>query len=352
MSEEGSGSGSVLVIGGGVAGMTAATMLAGKGRRVHLIEREAVLGGLVARHGVAAPGHEAPAALLDELRGKVEGDERISVHLSTTLKALAGKVRDFRATIDSGGTTTEIDVGAVVVATGAVPFDPSALPEYKYGRSPSIVTSIEMEGILGQEGLSIPGGQRQGQVRVVGFVQCVGSRMATRGNPWCSNICCMATLKQALEVRRRSPDTSVTVFYMDIRAFGRGQEELYDEAKVAGVRFLRGIPSEVLVLPDGAVRVRAEDASLGKVLERDLDLLVLAVGLQPASGAEDLVKALGLEASGDGFVPIASPERRPCCTAVEGIMVAGTAEFPKGIKETVLQARSAALVADLRLGGN
>jgi len=329
-----------VVLGGGVAGMTSAIELARAGHSVHLVERAAHLGGLVRLHGAAAPGHEPPEKLLAHLKKDLESYKAITVHLSSKLSKLEGECPNAKATIEAHnkGSTT-VHVSAVIIAIGAKPFDPRKLPEYKYGRSPSIVTTLEFEGML-KGGLPV-NPQTKNNLKRVGFVQCVGSRMETRGNPWCSNICCGATVKQAMLLKQRSPSTDVVVYYMDMRTFNRGQEELYAESRILGVKYTRGIPSEVITRPDGTLIVRAEDASLGKIVERELDLLVLSIGLEPQVGGSDLLKILGIVQPKDNFVPIMSSESKPMETGVKGVFVAGAAEFPKNIKDTVTQAKGA-----------
>ena len=332
----------VVVIGGGVAGMTSAIELAKSGHSVHLVERAAHLGGLVRLHGAAAPGHEAPEKLLAHLKKELESHKGITVHLSSKVSKLEGECPDAKVTIEAHGKgSTTVNAGAVIVAIGAKPFDPRKLPEYKYGRSPSIVTTLEFEGML-KDGLPL-NPQTKNQFKRVGFIQCVGSRMETRGNPWCSNICCGATVKQALLLKQRSPSTDIIVYYMDLRTFNRGQEELYAETRIMGVKYTRGIPSEVITRQDGTLLVRAEDASLGKIVERELDLLVLSIGLEPQVGGAELLKVLGIPESKDKFVPIANSEAKPLETGVKGIFVAGIADFPKNIKDTVTQAKGAAI---------
>jgi heterodisulfide reductase subunit A len=332
----------VVVIGGGVAGMTSAIELARSGHSVHLVERAAHLGGLVRLHGAAAPGHEAPDKLLAHLKKELDAHKGITVHLSSKVAKLEGECPNAKATIETHNKgSTIVNTGAVILALGAKPYDPRKLPEFKYGRSPSIVTTLEFEGML-KGGLPV-NPQTKNSLKRAGFVQCVGSRMETRGNPWCSNVCCGVTIKQAMLLKQRSPSTDVIVYYMDIRAFNRGQEELYAESRILGVKYTRGIPSEVITRQDGTLMVRAEDASLGKIVERELDLLVLSIGLEPQVGGSDLLNILGIVQPKDSFVPIMSSESKPLETSVKGIFVAGAAEFPKNIKDTVTQAKGAAI---------
>jgi heterodisulfide reductase subunit A len=332
----------VLVIGGGVAGMTSAIELARSGHSVHLVERAAHLGGLVRLHGAAAPGHEAPDKLLAHLKKELEAHKDITVHLSSKVTKLDGECPNAKATIETHnkGATT-VNTGAIIITMGAKPYDPRKLPEFKYGRSPSIITTLEFEGML-KGGLPV-NPQTKNALKRVGFVQCVGSRMETRGNPWCSNVCCGVTVKQAMLLKQRSPSTDVFVYYMDIRTFNRGQEELYSESRIMGVKYTRGIPSEVITRQDGTLMVRAEDASLGRIMERELDLLVLSIGLEPQVGGSDLLKVLGIVQPKDNFVPTISSESKPLETGVKGVFVAGSAEFPKNIKDTVTQAKGAAI---------
>jgi heterodisulfide reductase subunit A len=340
---------SVVVLGGGVAGMTAAIELARSGYKVHLVERAEHLGGLVRLHGAAAPGHEPPDKLIAHLKKELEAQKGITVHLSSRLTGFEGVCPDAKAIIESHGKkATTVNVGAVVLAIGAKPFDPKRLLEFKYGRSPSIVTTLEFEGML-KSGTPVHP-KTKAPLRRVGFVQCVGSRMETRGNPWCSNVCCGVTIKQAVLLKQRSPETDVLVYYMDIRTVNRGQEELYAESRIMGVKYSRGIPSEILTRKDGTLIVRSEDASLGKIIERELDLLVLSIGLEPQVGGAELLKMLGQVQTKDGFVPIANPETRPVETGFKGVFVAGAADFPKNIKDARTQAKAAAMEISMFLG--
>ena len=164
--------------------------------------------------------------------------------------------------------------GAIIVATGFEPFDAHRKPELGYGAYPQVITTLDFERLAAQD--FQPGTEPK---RVV-FIQCVGSRDQALGNPYCSRVCCMVTAKQARLVRQRFPKADVNVFYMDVRAYGKGFEEFYDKAREEGVIYRRGNPSEIIRRGERVV-VRAEDTLLGEQVEVEADLVVLAVGMRP-----------------------------------------------------------------------
>jgi len=239
----------------------------------------------------------------------------------------------------------KLDVGTIVVATGYDPFDARRKPELGYGRYPGVLTSLEFERMAAADG---PTGGRilvQGKEpkRVV-LIHCVGSRDKQLGNAYCSRVCCMYTAKQAYVIKDQIPDADVTVFYMDVRAFTKGGEEFYDRARALGVRYRRGNPSEIYRRGDHLV-VRSEDTLLQQTVEVEADLVVLAVGLEPAKSGTDVSKMLKLACTGDGFMAEAHPKLRPVDTTSDGIFLAGTCQGPKDIPDTVAQAKAAAASA-------
>jgi heterodisulfide reductase subunit A len=242
-------------------------------------------------------------------------------------------------------------VGAIVVATGLEPYDPRILDEYGYTRFENVLTSLEFERLVNAGGptqgnLIRPTDRKQPQS--VGFIQCVGSRSAQRGKSYCSNVCCMNTIKSTLVLKEHYPDATVKVFYIDIRAFGKGFEDLYTRSRRQGVHYVRGLPGQVDLLPDGSLRVAVENAAGGTLDFYDLDMLVLAVGVEPAASTRRLQEMLGLQLTPDGFFLEAHPKLQPVDAATRGIFYAGCAEGPKDIKECVTQA-SAAAVRAIRL---
>jgi len=237
------------------------------------------------------------------------------------------------------------DVGTIVVATGLEVYDPTELDEYAYARFENVLTSLEFERLINA------GGPTKGEVlrptdlqppRSVGFVQCVGSRSAKKGANYCSNVCCMNTVKSTLMLKEHYPDIDIKVFYIDIRAFGKGFEDLYMRSRRSGVHYLRGLPGTVEEASDKGLKVSIENTATGKLETHHLDMLVLALGIKPASSTQRLQEILGLQLTPDGFFLEAHPKLQPVDAATRGVFYAGCAEGPKDIKESVTQASAAA----------
>jgi len=236
----------------------------------------------------------------------------------------------------------DLEVGAIIVATGYDLIDPRLKPEFAYGVYPEVMTGIEFER------LSSASGPTMGEITVNGkepkdvvFIKCVGSRDPHAGVPYCSRVCCMYTAKHAHLVRDKIPDARITVFYMDVRAFGKGYEEFYDRVKHERVLYRRGEPAEVYRRGDKLV-VLAEDTLLGKPIEVEADLVVLATAVVPRTDAAEVAALLGLERSPDGFFQEAHPKLRPVDTQMDGVFLAGCCQGPKDIPDTVAQAKAAA----------
>jgi len=243
----------------------------------------------------------------------------------------------------------DIEVGTIVVATGFDTFDPKLKPELGYGLYPNVITGLEFER------LSSASGPTTGTVAINGnkpknvvFVHCVGSRDKALGNEYCSRVCCMYTAKQAHLIKEKLPDANVTVFYIDVRAFGKGFEEFYDRVKQEGIIYRRGNVAEVYKKGDNLI-VKAEDTLMGQLVEVEADLVVLAVGLVPSTSSSEISSILKLSQSADRFFLEAHPKLRPVDTASDGIFLAGCCQGPKDIPDTVAQASGAAAKASIPL---
>jgi heterodisulfide reductase subunit A len=240
----------------------------------------------------------------------------------------------------------ELEVGAIIVATGYQLFDGRRALEYGYGKYADVMSNLEMERLLSAsgptEGKVVRPSNLEKPKHVV-FVQCVGSRNE-RYNPYCSRVCCMAAVKQARQIKEKNPDIQVTIFYIDMRAFGKGYEEFYETAaRQYGVTFIRGRVSEIRQsFETNRLIVRAEDTLLGNPIEDEADIVVLSCGLEPPEGIEDFCRMLGLQRSGDGFLLEAHPKLRPVETNTDGIFICGAVQAPKDIPDAVAQAKGAA----------
>ena len=237
-------------------------------------------------------------------------------------------------------------IGTIIVSTGLEVYDPTVLDEYGYTRYANVLTSVELERLINA------GGPTGGQVvrltdrelpKSVAFIQCVGSRSQKRGNPYCSNICCMNTIKSALMLKEHDPDIEIKVFYLDIRAFGKGFEDLFMRSKQMGVRYIRGLPGSVKEDPkSGDLIVTVENTATDKLETHQVEMVVLAVGLHPPEDMKVIQEMLALQKSADGFYLEAHPKLQPVDSATRGIFFAGCAEGPKDIKESVTQASASA----------
>ncbi|MDL2246569.1 CoB--CoM heterodisulfide reductase iron-sulfur subunit A family protein [Methanobrevibacter sp. OttesenSCG-928-K11] len=242
--------------------------------------------------------------------------------------------------------TIELEIGTIVAATGYDPFDPSDIYQYGYGRFTNVITAMEIERMINAsgptEGHVIKPSDGKEPKRVA-FIHCVGSRDEQIGKPYCSRVCCMYSMKNAQLCIDHEPDTEVTCYYMDIRAFGKGFEEFYKNSQEKyGIEFLRGKPAQIFENDDLTLTVRAEDTLLGKITEFEYDMVVLSVGLEAPEGSNELRQTLGLSRSADGFYMEAHPKLRPVDTLTDGVYIAGVAQGPKDIPDAVAQGSAAA----------
>ena len=426
---------SVLVIGGGIAGIQVSLDIAHSGFEVYLVEKSPTLGGHLAQLGRTFPAMEETSSILSPKLKEAEAHPKLHLLPQSEVVEVEGFVGNFKIRIrrdprrvnpekctcckkceevcpvrvpsefDMGlaqrpaiylpspnavplsyridpenclylqkgecgkcreicpegavqfeevGMEFQVDVGTIVVATGYDPFDPLLKPEFGYGRYKNVITGLEFERLVSENGPT------QGRILVDGkeprsvvFIQCVGSRDKTVGNEYCSRVCCMFTAKHASLVKDRIPDARVTVCYIDVRAFGKGAEEFYEEVQKKGVFYRKGVPSEIFQKSGsreiGRLIVRAEDELLGEPYEEEADLVVLATGLTQRRDAGSLRSLLKLSQSPDRFYLEAHPKLRPLDTATDGIFLAGTCQGPKDISDTLAQAHGTASRATIPL---
>lgn len=242
----------------------------------------------------------------------------------------------------------DLEVDTVIVATGANPFDPSNLPSYGYGRYDNVITTMDFERIVSATGpttgkLIRPSDLEQPQK--VAFIQCIGSRSSNPDlseHPYCSGICCMITIKQALLVKEKLPNAQITVYYIDIRAKGKGFEEMYRRARMQGVRFVRGIPGQIFENQDESLTLVGENVLIDEMYQNEHDLVVLSVGLEARDESKSVQEVFNIPLNSDGFFIEKHPKLEPVDTAIAGVFLAGCAESPKDIRESSTQGKAAA----------
>lgn len=327
----------VAVIGAGVAGMSAAIALKRAGVEADVYEKESDPGGHLSRWHALFPGREDAATLLGGFLHDVK-ENGLEVRTSTTVSGVERENGRFRLTTTSGESA---GYSAVILANGFTLFDASRKEEYGYGIYPRVITSPDLEKRMEdpETGLLI---SNKAPERVA-FVHCVGSRDAKTGNRYCSRVCCITGVKQAISVKEQYPDCEVMNFYMDLRMFGSGYEELYQEAQEKyGINFIRGRVSEAAMTIDGRIQVKAEDTLLGRPLKVSVDWLILLVGMEPGIPGSWL-ESLGVEPDMAGFGGSRNPFLLPGHTSAKGVFLAGACAGPASIPDSVNQGRAAAL---------
>ena len=416
-----------LIIGGGVAGIQAALDLADTGYKVHLVEKEPSIGGMMARIDKTFPTMDCSICILAPKMSDVGHHPNIELLAYSEVTEVRGYIGNFVVKVlkkpryvtkdcsacgecvkvcpivtpnefDVGlasrhaiytpfaqavpvtylidmslclnkedvvvcdkcmkacergaikyemkPETVELEVGTIIVATGADVFDPSTLPNYGYGKIANVITSLEFERLINAGGPS--GGHliRPSDMQIpkrVAFIQCVGSRSDKAGHLYCSNVCCMNTIKDSLLIKEHWPDTEIFVFYIDIRAYGKGFEDLYNRAKKAGVKFIRGLPSEIKEDRKTCnLWLMGENTLQNEIYKINIDMAILSVGLEARKDSEIIQRLLTLSRDQDGFFLEAHPKLRPVDAATGGVFFAGCAESPKDIKDSVTQASAAA----------
>ena len=326
-----------LVIGGGIAGMVSALALARQGIPVHLVEKDACLGGMGRRVRFLTKGGDVRSYVRD-LERKVYANLQIQVHREAELLDVAGYVGNFlsRVRVGKRGVVREISHGVILVATGAGEWRPDV---YIYGEDPRVTTLLELEEALDDAPESFE------DCDTLVMIQCVGSRNAKR--PYCSRVCCAQAVKNALKLKAIHPDMEIYVLYRDMRTYGF-REEAYREAADQGVIFIRyheDEPPRLDTVAEGGrslLRVTVNEPVLGHPLMIDADRVVLSAAIVPAQGNKTLSQLLKVPLNEDGFFMEAHMKLRPVDFATDGIFMAGLAHGPKFVDESIAQARAAA----------
>jgi len=321
---------SAMVIGGGVSGMTAAKTLANQGYEVHLIERDPQLGGQANKLYKTWMGENVQDELA-KMKADIMSDKQITVHTNTELAAVDGFVGNFTSTLVENGEKKTLRHGVAVVATGAGSYKPT---EYLYGKDPRVVTHHELDQRF------INKDPKLKDINSAVFIQCVGSREP--GRPYCSRVCCTHSLESAVSLKELRPDMDVYILYCDIRSYGL-RELIYEKARKLGVKFIRfnvKEKPEVEATPEGLI-IRVKDPALRQEWEIKADLLTLASAIVPYRD-EKLAQMFKVTLNENGFFLEAHVKLGPSEFATDGVFLCGLAHYPKGIDESITQARAAA----------
>jgi heterodisulfide reductase subunit A len=309
---------SALVVGAGIAGLAVTTALAERGVEVHLVEREAELGGTFK----AQPDK---AGLLEKYLQGIEKNTLVQLHRQSEVVSIRGQAGDFWAVIKGAEGEQEISVGAVVIATGAEEYRPK---EFLYGKDKRVITQRELE-----QGLAA-GNVQPKKIGSMAMIQCVGARDKAR--PWCNRYCCAEALENALLLKQQNPELEIYILFKDMMSYGF-REALYSQAREAGVIFIRYTDiEEIKVKGDGRLTITSPE------IEIEADLLVLSTGVVPSKENKKLAELFDLELDADGFFKEAEPKFRPVDALREGIYLCGGAHSPRSWNEVIMQSEAAA----------
>ncbi|MFX1503478.1 MAG: 4Fe-4S dicluster domain-containing protein, partial [Promethearchaeota archaeon] len=411
---------SVLIIGGGIAGIKAALTIANTGNQVYLVEKEPTIGGHMALFDKTFPTLDCSICILGPLMTEVKEHPNIELLTYSTVENVDGYIGNFDVKIkknprfikeddcvgcfdicrdvcpidieetyfprkaidipypqaiplypnileeycigckacaqacdrdavdfDQKTEIKNVTVGSIIVATGLKTFDPSILGEFSYELYPNVITTMQMERLLNNDGPTHGKVVKPSDGKIpkkVSFILCVGSRNQKIHHDYCSQVCCNESIKQAILLKKENPEMQINIYYTDIRAVGKNCEEFYNRAREAfGVRFIKSNISAVLKSDTSdELLVRGEDIIEGTLFENKTDMVVLAVGIEPADGTDRLSKILNISQDPYGFLLEKHLKVNPSETLVNGIFIAGVIQGPKDIPSSIAQAESAA----------
>lgn len=329
---------SVIIIGAGPAGCETAYRLAQTGESIILIEKECETGGNLNNWYQLFPDRKNAKELSQQLRQKLN-HPNIQLYLNSEPVKINRKGNHyFLVELNDGA---QLEGQALLITTGFRTFNAKRKEEYGYGIYENVITSVELENYFTNQQVQTSTGKTPERI---GLIQCVGSRDEKICNFHCSKLCCITAVKQAIELREILPEAEILCFYMDMRMFGPGYEEMYREAQEKyNIKFVRGRLSEASENKDKQIIVKSEDTLVGKPLKMTLDLMVLMVGMEASDGSQKLSALLSLEQAPNRFIKVKDPHYSTNCTNIDGVFIAGCSSSPMNLTDTLTDARSAAL---------
>lgn len=337
----------VLVVGGGPAGLAAAAGVSAAGMNVVLVEKETRLGGAPILSGYAklVPSGEWAKDAMGRMIKRVEDDKRVTIHTGTKVAKLEGEAGNFTASLSNG---QSVNCGSIVLGTGFTHFDSINKPEWGFGTFEDVVTTTQVEQMVANGKIACPSDGRVPER--VAILLCVGSRDRQIGREWCSKICCTVSTNLAMEIKELSPQTDVFIYYMDIRTFGLYEDKFYWKSQEEfKTKFVKARIAEVTKSPDGRLLVKGEDTLVKRPIVIPMDLVVHAIGMDPNEENPEISKVFGIGLEKHGFIERAEHYTNTCGTTRRGIYVAGAALGPETIDDSISQGQAAAMraVADL-----
>lgn len=325
----------VVIIGGGIAGMQAAVTLSEMGIASVIVEKEERLGGKLNRWDRLFPTMTPAREVLEPMRERVSAS---GAEVLTSRSVLSIEDEGRGVVLDD---RTRLDADAVIVASGFDLFPAEMKEEYGYGLYDNVYTTVDLERMFREgTGIRTRDGRRPS---TVAFLHCVGSRDEKVNQRHCSRVCCITGVKQAIELKRLYPAAEVYNFYMDIRMFGPGYEEMYRQAQQEyNIRFVRGRISEAGETIDHRVQIKAEDTLVGRPLKMTVDMLILLIGMKPGAGNVRFAESPAVELAPSGFVRPQDSFLHNVCSGAPNIFYAGTVTAPKNVGESLNEAITAA----------
>jgi len=336
----------VLVIGGGIAGVTAALELAEMGIPSTIVERENRLGGQASVFACKASEkcNKCFACVVDNQIQEVNRRPQVKIMTESTLGGISGEPGRFKAEIQSNGHKILLDASALLVATGVDFFDARRKPEYGYGIFQNVITAHDLDEMLrSRGGVCRPS---DGQVpSKIAFFQCVGSRDETIGHLWCSKVCCAYALRFMKAIRHGNPEIQTSFFYIDIQPLGRSFESLLQSCRQdEGMRLIRSLPSKIYGHKKSIdLRMRFINPDSGEIVEEGFDLVVLSIGMTPRQDSEGIANFLQIPKNEEGFYR-SPPEN-------SGVFLSGACKGPRDIGSSMVDAKATAQKIVLYLGG-
>ncbi len=336
----------VLIVGGGPAGLEAARGLADLGYNSIIVEKNEFLGGkpIEEHYSVLTPDQADAETAMKEKIDAVTGNDLVQIKTNTTVLATDGEAPNMMVTLKGKVDEEAVEIGSVIVATGFDHFDPGKETQmYGYYEYDDVITLVDAEKMFKEKNFVRPSnGEKPKQVC---FIQCVGSRDRQIGNQWCSKVCCGIASQQSIELRELIPDCRVFVFYIDLRAYGFWEDDVYWKAQEKhNVNFIRGIVTEVTKRGDTVV-VKGEDTTLGRPMEIPMDLVVLSVGMEPSEGTKAMADLFKLPLEHHGWIATTGGCMNTVATERDGIFIAGAAGGPTDLEDSISMGGAAAMKA-------